>query len=336
MTLIRPIKGGDDAMREAFASIPASDPGRTLQVVLALESEEDAAYPLAREFRDAHPDRDIEIVLSGPAGELMGKAHNMIAGLARAKHAEVLFSDADARLSPALLADAARAFAEGADAVYSLPYHAEADGIGGWWYMIAFNHNYSIPAALSWRLGQFRSFSGGCMGYTKAALARLGGIEPYAREIADDFALGAAARRAGMRQELLRVPVFVRETGAAPLEAYAHMAKWASIVFWTVPAAWLVAPLFSPTLLALAALALPGDAALPLAALAVATTARVLLAWLQDRRVGGYRKPLRAYWRLAFADLGGLSFWPLGLRRTIAWRGRRYRLYLGGRCEVVA
>ena len=75
----------------------------------------------------------------------MGKVHNMIEALPRAKNGEVLFSDADTRISAPLLADAARAFVQGADAVYAMPYHAAAPGLGGMWYMIAFNHAFCVP-----------------------------------------------------------------------------------------------------------------------------------------------------------------------------------------------
>ncbi|MDX6769602.1 MAG: hypothetical protein SF051_08730, partial [Elusimicrobiota bacterium] len=56
---------------------------------------------------------------------------------------------------------------------------------------------------------------------------------------------------------------------------------------------------------------------------------------IQDRRVGRIRRPAWTYLALLGADLGAVVFWPLGLRRTIEWRGRRYRLSLGGGCEVL-
>lgn len=345
MTLIVPVKGLDDDMAENFASIVASDPLKTLQVLMAMESAADPAYPVAVAFARRHPDRDIEVLVTGPAGERMGKAHNMISALTRAKSRFVLFTDADTRLSRELLADAARAFGEGADAVYAMPYHAESSDAGGdprpggWWFMIAFNHSLCVPMALSYRLGQMRSFCGAFMGYTRATIERVGGLELVAHAIADDFSLGMAARTAGARQELLRVPVWVSETGTAPEEVFAHLAKWASVIFWTYPGGWLLLPLCNVTLLAVSALGLAvarGDSlALPGAALAAALASRVAVARLQDRRLAGYRLPLSAYWRLLLADVGVLIVWPLGLRRTVEWRGRRYRLFLGGRCEVV-
>ncbi|MBI4371841.1 MAG: glycosyltransferase [Elusimicrobia bacterium] len=339
MTLIRPVRGLHDGLVEALESLAAADPLKSLQVVLSVEGEGDPAYPALEAFCRAHPDRAVEIVRAGPPGARMGKIHNMIAALPRAARPFVIFSDADARISRALLADAARAFEAGADSVHSAPYYVPPRGVGEWLYAAAFNHVGALPAALSWRLGVFFSFSGAFMGYTREALARLGGLERFEREIADDAALGLAARRAGLRQELLRAPAFVRETGTSPREAFAHLAKWAAIVFWVAPAAWIALPFLSPVLLALAALGLAArsgsGAAAAAAALAGALASRVLVAWIQDRRVGGYRLGLGSYWRLALLDLGGLLLWPFGLRRVVSWRGRRYRLFPGGRCAPI-
>ncbi len=338
MTLIRPVRGRDDAMPAAFESLAQSDPGKTLQVLIALESDADPAWPAAVAFRDAHPDRDIEVVLTGPPRGRMGKIHNMIEALPLAKRDFVLFSDADVRVTRALLADAERAFRGGADAVYGMPVHDAAPGLGGWWLVVAFNHAYALPAALTARLGFLRSYAGAFWGIRRDALSRLGGLEPFSHAIAEDLSLGLAGAAAGLRQELLRAPCRLSETGTEAPRVFAHLAKWGAVIFWTWPALWLLAPLASPVLQALAAAAWAaarGDSlALPLSALAAAGASRVLVGFLQDRFFG-VRAAAWKYPSLAVADLGALVLVPLGLRPTALWRGTRYRLRLGGRAEVV-
>lgn len=343
MTLIKPVRGLDDAMEASLRSIIAADPEGVLQVLIAMESAEDPAWPPAQAFAAAHPGRDIRVLATGAAGRRMGKAHNMIEAYPSAKHPVVIFSDADTCITPALLAETARAFDEGADAAFGLPYHVDAPGLGGWWLMLAFNHTFCVPAALGHAAGQFRSFAGAWMAYTKEAIARAGGLEPLAHVIADDFSLGAAARASGARVELLREPVFVSESAAGASAVARKLAKWSSIIFWTFPPAWLLAPLLDPVLLAFAACvaaslegAPPGRLGLPAAALAAALTSRVLVGLIQDRAVGRLSRPAWSYLTLALADAAAMLFWPLGPRRVIEWRGRRYRLSRRGRCEVLA
>jgi hypothetical protein len=340
MTLIKPVRGLDDAMEDSFRSLVAADPLKTLQILVAIESEDDPATAVARAFAAAHPGRDIRVVITGPSGPRMGKIHNMIEALPFAANDDVLFSDADTCITPDLLSDTARAFAEGADAVYAMPYHAAAPGLGGLWFMIAFNHAFCVPVALTYRLGLLRAFAGAWMGYAKKSLATVGGLTRFENAIADDFSLGVAAREAGLRQVLLRVPVRVSETGTAPGEAFTHIAKWSSIIFWSWPAGYGMVVLANPCLQAWAALAIGlfSDASLtlPLAAVAATTVSRVLVGYLQDRLIGGIRLSPWVYLTLSFADLGALAFVPLAFRRTVNWRGKRYRLSAGGRAEVVA
>ncbi|MDE2490822.1 MAG: hypothetical protein KGM24_08230, partial [Elusimicrobia bacterium] len=71
-----------------------------------------------------------------------------------------------------------------------------------------------------------------------------------------------------------------------------------------------------------------------LAALAVGAASRVAVGLLQDRLLGLRPSLLRAL-PLAVADVGALAFVAAAFRRTVGWRGKRYRLSLGGRAEVV-
>ena len=149
MTLIKPVRGLDDGMRENFEAIADSDPEKALQIIIALESDADPAAAVARGFATSHPERDILVLYTGPARGRTGKAHNMIEALSKAKHARIIFSDADIRTTPGLLRGTSRAFRDGYEAVFGLPYHVYVPDLGGWMFRVAFNHNFSIAAALT-------------------------------------------------------------------------------------------------------------------------------------------------------------------------------------------
>lgn len=335
MTVIRPVRGLDDGFEDGLRALADADPAGVLQIIVAMEDPEDPAYAAVEAFRAAHPGRDIHALVAGPAGARMGHMHNKIAALARAKHRFILFSDADALVSPALLADAERAFREGADAVSAAAFHAAPRREGDWWFLIAHNHCFSASAAARYRAGGGCFNSGVFMGFTRETIERLGGLEAFADSVADDVALGTAALRLGARQQLLRVPVFVRESGSSVGAAFSRWARWGAISFWMNPAVWLMSALLNPVLLAGAAAGAAaaggGGLAAAGAALAFALLTRAGVAALQDRALA-YRLPPLGYARLLLADAALLAAWPLALRRTYAWRGRRYRLSLGGAC----
>ncbi|MFI5351307.1 MAG: hypothetical protein ACHQ2Z_17310, partial [Elusimicrobiota bacterium] len=125
----------------------------------------------------------------------------------------------------------------------------------------------------------------------------------------------------------------------SPGESFAHIAKWSTIVFWSVPSAYVAVVLADPVLQAWAglalALALRSPLGLPLSAVVAALSSRVLVGLLQDRLVGGLRLPVSRYLSLLIADVGALAFVPFALRRTVSWRGKTYRLARGGRAEVL-
>jgi ceramide glucosyltransferase len=174
-TLIKPVKGLDDLFEDNLESIAASDPGKALQTIVALESAEDPAHAAAKRFQARHPDRDIVVLLTGPSGGRMGKIHNMISALKAAKHDRVVFSDADVPATPGLVRETSLAFDEGCGAVFGLPVHARAGGAGGWLFMTAFNHFFCVPAALNYYAGRYRFCAGAWMAFTKEALAEAGG-----------------------------------------------------------------------------------------------------------------------------------------------------------------
>lgn len=341
LTLIKPIKGLDEALDANLDSIVESDPSACLQVLIAMESAEDPAYPAARAFAERHKGRDISVLLTGESGPRMGKIHNMIVALPHAKHPAVIFSDADVRASAGLLEETAWALANGYDAVYGLPFHEWAPGLGGWQMMTAFNHSFCVPAALNFILRpvDFRFCAGGWMAFTRERIEKAGGLEPLAHEIADDFALSRQARLSGAKAYLLAEPARVRESGLSAKEAFAHLCKWASIIHWSLPWPFRLAPAVNLGVLSMVlwlTCELTGESVVWGRGLAAAAfISRGLVGFIQDAGLGGARLSWWGYPLLCFADLGSLVFWAAGLRSRVTWRGKTYRLHRGGRAEVI-
>jgi ceramide glucosyltransferase len=333
MTLIKPIRGLDDAMQRSFDSILAADAARALQVIVSIETAEDPAYAVARRWAQDNPDRDILVLLAGPHGGRMGKIHNMIAALPRAKHGFVVFSDADSCVTAELLAETSKAFEDGCDSAFAMPYHPPSPGLAGFLFQIAFNHTFAPLATMTYYAGRLRFASGAWMGYTKEVLARAGGLERFEHAIADDLAISRAVSEVGASRRLLREPVIVQETTVGAEDAFRHLVKWSAIVRASLPSLYVAAPLFLPGVCAAAlwALRAPHGGAL----LAVALAARAGSSLVIDGFAGRRLMPLPLYVPLAFVDLGTLVFWVAGFRRTIRWRGTKYRLAWGGEARVV-
>src|SRR5690554_62299 len=85
LSVLVPLKGAPAGLSERLVRLlDAMRPSD--QLVVALETEDDPGYSVVTEVQAARQDRDVQVVLSGPAGERMGKQHNLNAALERAKH----------------------------------------------------------------------------------------------------------------------------------------------------------------------------------------------------------------------------------------------------------
>src|SRR5690348_8907286 len=77
LSMIVPLKGSDvftsphlDALVESVLDIP-------VEYLFAMESIDDPAFVVCQKVKEQHPEKDIRIILSGPAKGRMGKQHNL-------------------------------------------------------------------------------------------------------------------------------------------------------------------------------------------------------------------------------------------------------------------
>jgi ceramide glucosyltransferase len=339
MTILRPIRGLNDGMREALESLADPKFNRQLEILIAIESEKDPAYPVALGFALSKRGRDISIILTGPSKSRMGKIHNMIEALPKAKRPFVIFSDADTWANPALIEETSRAFQEGYDAVFALPYFSESRNVAELSFAIALNHGFSTPAALSYYALDFPFCSGAWMGFSKKAIQDIGGLEPLAHQIADDYALSMAILKNGKKHLFLNQPVFFRETTQSVKDTFRHLSKWAAIIHSCLPKVYSFALVCSPIHVALIFLAFSlttGRATSFASGLVyMVIFSRMLIGLIQDLRISGRAMPLYAYLGIPLFDLAATFIWLSGFRSQIEWRNKRYRLSPGGHSEVI-
>ncbi len=213
ITIIRPLKGLDEGLEENLRSTIDADVEGVLQHLFAVESAEDPAHAVAVRVAERAPGR-ARVVVTGPSGSRMGKAHNMIEALKHAERDIVVFSDSDARPDRAVLVETSLAFRAGADAVSGLPDASHARGLGDVLVCVCFNHYFDPLTVAGHSAGLGTFFSGTWMALRRDALERLGGLERFSNEAADDFSLADALRRAGARVALLPRLVPLREPTA--------------------------------------------------------------------------------------------------------------------------
>lgn len=349
-----PLKGAPGGLAERLQRLldALSDDD---QLVLALETVDDSAHAVAARVRETNPGRDVEIVLSGPPGERMGKQHNLSAALAHAKHDLIAFMDDDVLIERANLDEAAavvaasgvneagdQAAAHEVGAAFALPFYGVSESstprLGGDLVAAYTNHGFAPNMASLALQSSPRFIIGGFWLTSRAALDALGGLERFTTTVSDDAAIGRAFDAAGRSNLLLRQPVRLEPERLSLVGGLAHLLKWLTLLRGEGIGVLLLClltwnPLATGVLAALLAWVSPIlSVRLALPVLIALLVLRALAVVALDARVFGLR-PLGRYLPMQLVYEALLAPWLFLVavfRREVRWRGRRYRLGAGG------
>lgn len=346
LTVMVPLKGADAATEAHLGALVTSRlPGVAVEYRFAMETRDDPAYAVCERVRAAHPDRAIHIVLSGPAKERMGKQHNLAAAAKEARGEVIVSVDGDVLVAPGTLAAGLAALAQpGVGAAYFLPCYRPPGPLGG--RLVALYSNYSFApnfGALA-LVSRQPVVVGSLWLMRRATLERIGGLDQFTATVSDDAAIGRAVAGLGLRCVLAPFTVAIPFEQVSLGGGMRHLAKWIAMLraeglagYALIVLTW--HPMLWAALALLVGLVAAGVATLPLSLdlLIVALLARVGGAALLNARV--YRQPavpllllLVPYELLVVPALFGAGLF----RRTIEWRGRRYRIGRQGAIQGVA
>lgn len=238
----------------------------------------------------------------------------------------VVAIDADVVVDGALLSALAGPLATGAALVSAAPAPQPAAGLVPATVRALLRHTHLSFDALDAMTVGAHAICGKAMALSPAAVDGLGAV---AEHLGEDLELAKWLHERGLTVALAGVDARVPQTPHAPLgPAVERFTRWMQVLRAHRPGLYPTVPLlFTPSLpLLVAAIALRTPAVL--AAVAALWAGRTLLAW----RLSPY----------------GAFAWPLGealllaafvrslARRTVVWRGRRFRLARDGRMEPVA
>ncbi|MBI3300446.1 MAG: glycosyltransferase [Elusimicrobia bacterium] len=323
VSLIKPLCGLESGLEENMASALEQD-YPDYEVVFALQRPDDPALALAERMRERRPGR-VKVVLDETCAGPNGRLCNILNATKRADGEVLVYSDADVCLEPGYLRAVTAPLADPAVGVSCTVYRAwRPRGVFERLELLSLNVEF-VPAMI---FATVTGASPACPGASQAlrrdTLERIGGLEPMAHTLVEDFELGVAVLKAGLK--IAFVP-HVARTGVdlgSWRDWWRHQVYWdqntraaspAGFFFtWTVrgvPFAflyWLFGGFEGAAVLILT-LALR---------LATAAVNAVLL---------GDSDGLRSLWLLPARDLAGLATWFAALSgRTVHWKGRAFRL----------
>ncbi|HEY9127767.1 MAG TPA: bacteriohopanetetrol glucosamine biosynthesis glycosyltransferase HpnI [Acidobacteriaceae bacterium] len=332
VSILKPVKGHDEGLYEAFRSHCQQDYAGSYELIFGASSADDSAVADIHRLIAEFPTHAIKLVLCPERLGTNGKVSNLIQMLPYAQHPFVIVNDADIRVSPRYLTRILAPFADEKTGMVTTLYRGRSHStLGSILEALGIATDF-VPGVLAACLVErgIRFGLGSTLAMRRAALEASGGFEAVVDQLADDYELGARIARSGYTVHLSNEVV---ETSVPPYHISGflqHQLRWARtvrdsrqwgylglLVTHTLPLAALnvLASGFSFLSLWLFGLAF---------FLRLGTAMRVGAGILNDRQVLAY------LWLLPLRDFVGFFVWIWSFAgNTIHWRGEEFILKNG-------
>src|SRR3954453_2778900 len=328
LTILKPLHGDEAGLYENLASFCEQDYSGAVQIVFGVENPNDRAIAVVERLRVAYPDRALELVVEPRAVGSNPKVANLINMSGRIAHDIIVMADSDIRVRRDYLSRLVGALERQGGGAVSCPYYGISTG-SLWSHLAQLTiDSHFLPGVV---VGPRLKLSQPCLGSTialrRSSLSAIGGFEPLADCLADDYVLGELLRQRGEPVSLLPFAVGHVCGESTFTELWRHELRWALTIRTVDPLGYLGWSVTHAFPLALIAWFLGGAG--PALGLAVAAlVCRAVLIFATER---GYGLPPHPYWLIPVRDLLSFAVFVAGfVARDVSWRGHHYELMSEG------
>ena len=231
VTILKPLHGTEPDLYANLASFCRQEYPAPVQVVFGLADPADPAAGIVRRLIADFPDRDLELVINARRHGANAKVSNLINMQPVARHETIMIADSDIVIPPDYLINVAANLGQLGVGLVTCPYRGV--GATGFWSRLAaagIDYHFLPNVLVGLKLGLATPCFGSTIALTRTALTKLGGLQSAADQLADDYALGMAARRAGMHVAI--APFIVAHVCAEQSlrELLLHDIRWARTI----------------------------------------------------------------------------------------------------------
>ena len=330
VSILRSLKGLDPQMYLAFRTHCLLDYGE-YEVLFGVSDDNDPALDLVKRLQEEFPLRQLQVVHCPKVLGLNGKVSNLAQMLPLARYEHIVINDSDIVVPRDYLQHVMAPLAKPDVGMVTTLYRGIAGTtIGAKLEALGLSADFMGGVLVARALQGVRFALGGTIATTKTVLAAIGGLEPLAEYLSDDYELGARTAAAGYRVELADTMVETTVPDYTFGEFWTHQTRWARTVKACRPAEYFGLIVTFALVWALLGVAAAPHAWWPWLVLAVAAIMRFTSAVVVGRGVLRDPQVLRDLWLLPLRDLVALAVWIVSyFGNEIEWRGQRFRLRKG-------
>jgi ceramide glucosyltransferase len=202
VTLLKPLCGAEPGLYEDLRSFCLQDYPE-FQIVFGVRDPADPARAVAERLRKEFPTLPIKVVVNPRLHGSNCKISNLINMLAHARHDVLILADSDAIVDPHYLNTVTAPLLDPGVGLVTCIYR-DIPTSPVWSRLGAMYINeWYVPSVLfAWLFGHQNYVSGQTICLRRDTLQAIGGLEPLANTLADDYQLGERVRGLGLRIEL--------------------------------------------------------------------------------------------------------------------------------------
>jgi ceramide glucosyltransferase len=329
VSILKPLHGDEARLSENLETYFHQDYLGEIQFVFGVQDPNDRAIPVVKSLMERYPELDLRLVVNSAAYGANRKVANLINMGTFARHPVIVVADSDVAVGPNYLQTLASGLAQPGVGVVTCLYRGLPSA--GFWSRLSSMavHDHFLPGAiLGLALGLARPCLGATIALSRETLSRIGGFEVVANQLADDYALGSAVRRAGL--EVVIPPMLVAHTfeDSSLNDVIRHELRWARTIFTINPLGYVGTSVTHALPLAIIGAALRGFDGWGLAAVLGALACRL---FLKHRLTREFKLVNPGYALLLVRDVLSFAiyFWSF-LSPRVNWRGQAFTVARDG------
>jgi ceramide glucosyltransferase len=200
VTILKPLHGTEPDLHAHLASFCRQDYPAPVQIVFGVADDADPAVAVVRALIADFPDRDLALVINAHRHGTNAKVSNLVNMHGEARHEVLVISDSDIVVPRDYLKVVVAALGERDVGLVTCLYRgATAAGVWSRLAAAAIDYHFLPNVLVGLKLGLATPCFGSTIVIAKATLAKIGGLQSVAEQLADDYALGNSVRRAGLK-----------------------------------------------------------------------------------------------------------------------------------------
>jgi ceramide glucosyltransferase len=327
VSILKPLCGAEPELYECLRSF-CDQAYPSFQIVFGVRDRDDPAVAVVSRLRAEFPAADLAVAIDRRQHGNSRKVSNLINMMALARHDYLVVADSDIRVERDYLAKVVGPLRDAKVGIVTCLYRGNPRS--GLWSLLGsmFIDEWFMPSVCVAAMAGSRSFAfGATIAIRRQVLARIGGFEAIANQLADDFRMGELTRRLGLQTVLSEVVVETCVDERTLSDLLRHELRWLRTIRAVRPAGYGFSFItFGLPVAALGTL-LAGGARPAVMLFGATVLARVML-------LSAVRSQNSVLWRLLILPLRdglGLALWAWGfVGRSVHWRNDRYQVICDG------